>query len=151
MLTLAARPCRHFDDGHVRVSQRTEQVDTWVARRDRRSPSADQRIGIRQRHHQVPVVRLPEPLERAEGRRPHPGIGRPESGPGRGGVALVPGQGNAAPGRFDLPQSFSRFVIVVTITAMAKPLNVAMTAPTRRASPPLESRAISRCSGFGGW
>ena len=78
---------------------------------------------------------------RRSGARPEPPPCHPGARPGRRCAASVR----------SVPQSFSRFVIVVTITAMAKALTVAMTAPTRRTRPPLVNRDTSRCTGFGEW
>ncbi len=149
-LALTTCPGGDFDDGRIGIGQRGQQVDAGVAGGDGRSPAADERVDIDQRRRHIVIGGRPQPFEGAERGGAHTGIGGAEPGAGRRRVALVPRQGDAAPRRFDRdPQSFSRFVIVVTITAMAKALTVAMTAPTSRARPPLVNRETSRCTGLG--
>ena len=98
---------------------------------ERRGAAANDGLGVGERLDDVVVGRGTDPFEGAEGGSAHAGIRGAEPGTGRCRVASVPGQRRrcAASGRSS-SQSFSRFVIVVTITAMAKALTVAMTAPT---------------------
>jgi hypothetical protein len=68
---------------------------------ERRTPAANNRVGVGQGCRHVAVVGGAEAFEGAEGGGAHAGVGRAQAGTGAVDVALMSGHGDAAPRRLD--------------------------------------------------
>ena len=133
-LVLAARPCRHLDDGRVVVVQRADEVDVGMVRGHLGSAPPDGAVGVGERPREHVVVEDADALQGAQRRCPHGRVVAVQSTPSRGGIAPVAGDGDVAPGGRG-GHCLSRSVMVVTSQARPNAVTVASTTPITIARP----------------